>query len=327
MRRGGVALAKALRAPAGAAFPQSALPAGTSSFLPAAAAAANTGSAEGARGISLQIVKQRMRSVGNIGKITKAMKMVAASRLRGTQEKMERSRGIVKPFPKLLGDSPASEFETTCVVPITSDKGLCGGINSSVVKYTKVVGAVTAELGSTMDLKIIGEKGRAQLVRGEENQLISTIIVDAFKTPPTFVQASMVAEKVLESGFEKAQIVFNQYKSAIAFKPTITTVLSPEALEKVGEEGLLIDTYEVEGPDRSEFLLDLYEFQTGCVMYNGMLENAASELGSRMQAMENSSKNAGEMLQKLTLTYNRTRQAAITTELIEIISGASALEG
>jgi F-type H+-transporting ATPase subunit gamma len=211
-----------------------------------------------------------MKSVSNIQKITKAMKMVAASRLKPAQDKAIASRGMVTPFYKLLGDLPGAETAKTLMVPISSDKGLCGGINGNVVKVSNVL---------------------------------------------------------LETAKDKELIVYNRFVSAISFKPTIATVLSGEEYEKSAENlENKFDSYEVEGPDRGEFLLDLAEFKTGAVMYNALAENNTSELGSRMQSMESSSKNASEMLQKLTLLYNRTRQAAITTELIEIISGASALE-
>ena len=151
--------------------------------------------------------------------------------------------------------------------------------------------------------------------------------MDATKQPLTFGTASALAEQVAKDNEGKALIVYNRFVSAISFKPTIATVLSGEEYEKSAENlENKFDSYEVEGPDRGEFLLDLAEFKTGAVMYNALAENNTSELGSRMQSMESSSKNASEMLQKLTLLYNRTRQAAITTELIEIISGASALE-
>ena len=216
------------------------------------------------------------------------------------------------------------------LVPITSDKGLCGGINTSVVKYTKLVTAVSEEdLGISTSLSLIGEKGRAQLMRGATAAKVTNCVVDTAKSKDgtTFAMASLVADTLLGEGYEKLQVVYNRFGSVIAFKPTVATLLSPAATEAAGEAagGLLFDSYEVEGPDRSEFLLDLAEFQLAATLYNALLENSTSELGSRMQSMENSTKNALEMLSKLTLYYNRTRQAAITTELIEIISGASAL--
>jgi len=244
--------------------------------------------------------------------------------------------------------APGAAAATTLLLPITSDKGLCGGINSTVVKYTKIIDAQATEDGTKTSFFLVGEKGRAQLARGAFAAKVSHVVVDTAKSKEgmSFVMASMVADEVLKGGFEKLQIVFNRFQSVIAFKPTVATVLSTATMDAAaGEGGLAFDQYEVEGPDRGEFLLDLGEFQLAATLYNAMLENSTSELGSRMQSMENSTKNAQEMLRapppllsrgaltlpraadKLTLYYNRTRQAAITTELIEIISGAAALEG
>ncbi len=272
--------------------------------------------------MSLQIVQQRMKSVGNIQKITAAMKMVAASRLKGAQTRMEKSRGLVVPLIRMLGDLPGIVTDTTMVVPVSSDKGLCGGINTTVVKYSKVV----AGLEHKTTMTIVGEKARAQLGKGNSDKVNGTI-VDLSKIPMTFATASMVADTILAEGAQKHQIVFNKFQSVISFRPTVATVYSSDEYEKAAEAGQIkFDEYEMEGPERSEFLLDLAEFNMGVVMYNALLENSTSELGSRMQSMENSTKNANDMLGKLTLLYNRTRQASITTELIEIISGASALE-
>ena len=264
-----------------------------------------------------------MRSVGNIQKITKAMKMVAASRLKGAQQRAEKSRLLVQPFVRLLGDTPGAETESMTIVPVSSDKGLCGGINTAVVKYTTVLKAMNKDQAS---LNIIGDKARSQLLRISP-ELVKQTVVDTTKQPLTFSTASAIADSIKATNTPKAQVVYNRFVSAIAFKPTVATILNSDELEKAAEEGVnAFDSYEIEGPDRSEFLLDLSEFKMGAILYNAMLENNTSELGSRMQSMENSSKNASEMLQKLTLLYNRTRQAAITTELIEIISGASSLE-
>ena len=218
------------------------------------------------------------------------------------------------------------EAAKTLVVPITSDKGLCGGINSTVVKYTKVIDGVCGDMGSTSSLYVMGEKGRAQLARGATQNKLVGVLVDVAKPKDgiTFASASLIADSLLGTGFEKLQLIYNRFQSVISFKPTVATLLSSAALEASGEAagGLPFDQYESEGPDRAEFLLDLSEFHLAATLYNALLENSTSELGSRMQSMENSTKNAQEMLSKLTLYYNRTRQAAITTELIEIISGA-----
>lgn len=268
-----------------------------------------------------------MASTRNIQKITAAMKMVAASRLRGVQTKTEMSRGISYPVSKLFGDDPDFLDSTTTIVPITSDKGLCGGINTSVVKYTRILGQLADEANSSLKVFVIGEKGRSQLRRTELGSRISDVVLDSSKTGVTWSSSALITDEVLNVSGQKTQIIFNRYYSAISFKPTIATVLYEKGSVANNEGSCLADEYEIEGPDRGELMLDLAEFQTCAVLFNALLENQCSELGSRMQAMENSSKNAGEMLNKYTLLYNRTRQAAITTELIEIISGASALEG
>lgn len=277
---------------------------------------------------SLQHVKQRMRSVGNTKKITAAMKMVAASKMRVAERVSEQSRGLTKPFVRLLPDAPAAEAPKNLVVPITSDKGLCGGINSTVVKYTRQVNNVLkldADAEKETLVAIMGEKGRPQLARSDSKKIVYTA-ADISKTKPTFAQASMLAEDILKAQADVTRIVFNRFVSAISYKPTVATVLSAEYLEKELEAGSSMDQYEVEGPDRSELLMDLSEFHLAATMYNAIAENASSENASRVAAMESSTKNAAEMLQKLTLLYNRSRQAAITNELIEIISGASALD-
>lgn len=274
----------------------------------------------------LPAVKLRMRSVGNIQKITKAMKMVAASKMRSAQAQTLQSRGIAAPFLKLLGDLPNAEGERNVYVPITSDKGLCGGINSSVAKYLRACLAAAGPEGGDNLLVVVGEKGRALLQRDLKDSIYATI-ADTNKVKITFPEACSVAEDILKTEYDVSRIIYNRFFSAISQKPTIATVLSPNALEKEAEAGGAIDAYEIEGPDRPELLHDLAEFQLATTLFNCLLESNCSEQSSRMSAMENSSKNAGEMLAKLTLIYNRTRQATITTELIEIISGATALEG
>ena len=141
------------------------------------------------------------------------------------------------------------------------------------------------------------------------------------------MQASSVSEEVLKTEFDSVRLIYNTFKSAMSFRPTIATVLSPDALDKSEALATFFDTYEIEGPDRGELLQDLAEFQLASMMYYAMNEACTSEHASRMSAMESSTKNSAEMLTKLTLTFNRTRQAKITTELNEIISGAMCAGG
>lgn len=289
-------------------------------------AAQSPASLEAVRHASNQAVKMRIRAIGNIRKITKAMKMVAASKMRNAQVAVENSRGIVDPFYRLFGDYPGVSVNKDLTLAITSDKGLCGGLNSSITKYTKTLLKMNAGENEQV-VMAVGDKGRAQLTRAAEN-LFTMSFVDTYKARVTFAQASLISEELLKHNPDAVRVVFNKFHSAISFKPTVSTVLTPESIEKAVSDasGNKLDVYEIEAShERSDVLQDLSEFQLAATVYNAMLENNCSESASRMSAMENSTKSAGEMLGKLTLAYNRKRQATITTELIEIISGASAL--
>ncbi|KAL6755332.1 F1F0 ATP synthase, subunit G, mitochondrial [Haematococcus lacustris] len=281
------------------------------------------------RHASNQAVKQRIRAIKNIGKITKAMKMVAASKMRNAQAAVETSRGINDPFLRLFGDYPGIVAPKSVTLAITSDKGLCGGLNSNITKNTRALLRLMETGGeeSTENVVCIGDKGRSQLTR-TESQTFSLVITDTYKVRVTFAQASLIAEELLKTNPDVVRIVYNKFRSAISFKPTVATVLMPDLIEKQANEasGNKLDGYEMEvSAERGDCLRDLAEFQLAATLYNAMLENNVSEHASRMSAMENSTKSAGEMLSKLTLSYNRKRQASITTELIEIIAGASAL--
>ncbi|KAJ6809698.1 putative ATP synthase subunit gamma, mitochondrial [Iris pallida] len=310
----------------------------------------------GARSISTQIVRNRMKSIKNIQKITKAMKMVAASKLRAVQVKTENSRGLWQPFVALLGDAPSVSVKKNVIVAITSDKGLCGGINSTSVKISKALDRLTSGPEKETKFVILGEKGKVQLIRDSRDR-IELSVGELQKNPINYTQVSVLADDILKNvEYDALRIVFNKFQSVVSFIPTVSTILSPEVVEKESESGGKLgdlDQYEIEGGEtKAEVLQNLAEFQFSCVMFNAVLENACSELGARMSAMDSSSRNAGEVLDRLTLTYNRslslslslphwhyradlflppinyrTRQASITTELIEIISGASALEG
>ncbi|KAF6165056.1 hypothetical protein GIB67_000640 [Kingdonia uniflora] len=285
----------------------------------------------GARFISTQILRNRMKSVKNIQKITKAMKMVAASKLRAIQVKAENSRGLWQPFTALLGDTPSIDVKKNVIVIISSDKGLCGGINSTSVKIGKAVYKLNAGPDKETKYVVVGEKAKAQLIR-DSKKGIEISIAELQKNPLNYTQVSVLADDILKNiEYDALRIVFNKFQSVVSFLPTVATVLSPEIVEREAEAGGKLGSlvaYEIDGDEtKGELLQNLAEFQFSCTMFNAVMENACSEQGARMSAMDSSSKNAGEMLDRLTLTYNRTRQASITTELIEIISGASALTG
>ncbi|XP_027165093.1 ATP synthase subunit gamma, mitochondrial [Coffea eugenioides] len=285
----------------------------------------------GVRSISTQVVRNRMKSVKNIQKITKAMKMVAASKLRAIQTRAENSRGLWQPFTALLGDLPSVDVKKTVVVTVSSDKGLCGGINSTSVKISRALHKLNSGPEKEAKYVVLGEKAKAQLVRDSKKH-IELSMTELQKNPLNYTQVSVLADDILKNvEFDALRLVFNKFHSVISFMPTTATVLSPEVVEREAESGGKLgdlDLYEIEGAEtKGEVLQNLTEFQFSCVLFNAVLENACSEQGARMSAMDSSSRNAGDMLDRLTLAYNRTRQASITTELIEIISGASALTG
>ncbi|KAF4385028.1 hypothetical protein G4B88_017829 [Cannabis sativa] len=285
----------------------------------------------GVRSISTQIVRNRMKSVKNIQKITKAMKMVAASKLRAIQNKAENSRGLWQPFTALLGDVPSVDVKKNVIVTVSSDKGLCGGINSTSVRISKGFFKMNSGPEKHTKYVVLGEKAKAQLIRDSKKHIDLTM-TELQKNPLNYTQVSVLADDILKNvEYDALRVIFNKFQSVVSFIPTVSTVLSPEVVEREAEAGGKIgdlDSYEIEGGEtKSEVLQNLTEFQFSCVLFNAVMENACSEQGARMSAMDSSSRNAGEMLDRLTLTYNRTRQASITTELTEIISGASALEG
>ncbi|KAG2330611.1 hypothetical protein Bca52824_001791 [Brassica carinata] len=221
------------------------------------------------------------------------------------------------------------DVKKSVVVTLSSDKGLCGGINSTVVKVSRALYKLNAGPEKDVKLVIVGEKANAIMFRDSKNN-ISLTVTELNKNPLNYAQLILADDILKNVDFDALRIVYNKFHSVVAFLPTVATVLSPEIIEKESEVGGKLgelDSYEIEGGEtKGEILQNLAEFQFSCVMFNAVLENACSEMGARMSAMDSSSRNAGEMLDRLTLTYNRTRQASITTELIEIISGASALE-
>lgn len=285
----------------------------------------------GSRTISTQIVRNRMKSVKSIQKITKAMKMVASSKLRAIQTKTENSRGLWQPFTALIRDVPGISVKKNVILIVSSDKGLCGGINSTSVKISKTFANV--ESGPEKEIKyvVLGEKGKVLLQR-DSSKHITMSVGEMQKNPLNFTQVSMLVDDILKNvEFDALRIVFNRFQSIVSFTPTVSTILSSEVIEKESEMGGRLgdlDSYEIEGSEtKGEVLQNLSEFHVVCALFNACLESSCSEQGARMSAMDSSSRNAGEMLDRLTLSYNRTRQASITTELSEIISGAAALTG
>lgn len=214
---------------------------------------------------------------------------------------------------------PAEELEgDNTFVVVSSDRGLCGGINSGIAKATRKQLAVGV---ASADIFVIGDKGRAQLRREFGNQIRGNV-TETFATPPNFTVASAVAEAIVASAKnenEKVHVVYNKFQSAIAYLPSIRSL-------SVAVDSESLAGYELEPDNRDEVLADLKEFEIASAIFQGLIENSTSEESSRMAAMENATTNAQELISSLTLVYNKARQSRITTELIEIISGAASLD-
>jgi len=270
-------------------------------------------------GSSLKEIRRRLKSISSISKITKTMKMIASSRLREAQNRMQTSRAFTRTAQDVTPEVPA-DAKKNVIVPLCTDKGLCGGLNSSVIKATKAILVEPESKEAT--LAIVGDKGNPGLGRLYGNK-IHFSAGGAGKAPFTFQTASIIADRVLENDFDKLTIIFNEFKSAIANE---TVARSLAGIAPLAESTDALTNYEFEEEDRLSHMRDLLEFQTASLLFQAATENSAAELGARMSAMDGATKNAGEMIKKLNITYNRARQAAITTELTEIISGASAVE-
>jgi F-type H+-transporting ATPase subunit gamma len=274
----------------------------------------------------MKIVKARMKTVGNIQKITKAMKMVAAAKMRRDTERMINGMPFCDPVINFFGNLPVDERPAPKMfVGVGGDKGLCGGVNSQVSKQMRLgINDVEAS-GQSATAFVIGQKPTAALKRLYGDRFAYGI--DAAQgVHVNYQQAAAIAARVDWQDPDRVDFVYNNMISAISYDTLVIkgqTKKGVAAIDKL-EMSKAIDSYSFE-PDRVECWDDLHEFYYSATMFKCMLDGQASEQSSRMNAMENASKNAGGMLEALTLKYNRARQAKITTELCEIISGASAL--
>jgi len=289
---------------------------------------------------NLKDLRLRINSVKSTQKITQAMKMVAASKLRRAQEAVEASRPYAQRMETVLGSLAQSvqglpgaprllagtdKDDVHLLVVATSERGLCGGFNSSIVRAARKAANALLRDGKTVKILCLGTKGAQQLRRDLGQFIIDTIPLAGENS---FGQAQEVGKRLIdmfEAGeFDVATLFYNQFKTVMTQIVTEQRII-PANIPEAGEEqdlGLAIYSYE---PSEEGILENLLPKNVVMQVYRVILENAASEQGARMTAMDNATRNAGEMIGKLTLEYNRTRQAVITTELTEIISGAEAL--
>jgi len=290
---------------------------------------------------SLDDLKKRISSVKSTQKITKAMKMVAAAKLRRAQESAEKGRpfsekmnNIILNLSSSISDKEnASQFLVgtgkddvhLCVV-ITADRGLCGGFNTNICRKAKNDFEEILKEGKTLKIFAVGSKGYDQLKRIYGSYVIEKLNFKGLKKI-TYKEAEEVGKKIIklfrENQFDVCKIYYNKFKNVITQIPQAQQIIPIEKLKKE-EEKKSENFYEFE-PEENEILDDLLPRNISTQIFKAILENAASEQGSRMTAMDNATRNAGDLVDKLTITYNRSRQAAITKELIEIISGAESL--
>jgi F-type H+-transporting ATPase subunit gamma len=289
---------------------------------------------------TLKELRLRIRSVRSTQKITAAMKMVAASRLRRAQEQAEAARPYAQRMERMLGSLAANlkgmanapalfagtgKDATHLIVVATSDRGLAGGFNATILRETRRMIRELNAAGKNVKILTIGRKGRDAL-RRDHARLIVDSLTDIGRPALTFESARGVAERVLgrftANEFDGCTIIYNRFKSAMTQIVTRQALIpfAPPETTTPASAGI----YEFE-PEEAEILADLLPRNLAVQVYTALLENAASEQGARMTAMDNATRNAGDMIDALNTTYNRSRQANITKELIEIISGAEAL--
>ncbi|PZR00693.1 MAG: F0F1 ATP synthase subunit gamma [Cereibacter sphaeroides] len=287
---------------------------------------------------SLKDLKNRIGSVKNTRKITKAMQMVAAAKLRRAQEAAEMARpyaermgavmsglagsvGSSENAPRLLAGTGADQVHL--LVVMTSERGLCGGFNSTIVRLARARAQELLAAGKTVKILTVGKKGREQLRRDFAQNFIGHVDMSEVKRVG-YSNAQGIARDILsryDAGeFDVATLFFNRFQSVISQIPTAQQII-PAVFEGNGGVSSLYD-YE---PSEEGILEDLLPRNVATQVFTALLENGASEQGARMSAMDNATRNAGDMINRLTIQYNRSRQAAITKELIEIISGAEAL--
>jgi len=287
---------------------------------------------------SLKELRNRIASVKATQKITKAMQMVAAAKLRRAQSAAEAARPFAERMDAVLG-SLASGMTTSADTPLllsgngrdqkhlllvcTGERGLCGAFNTSIVRFARERALALTAQGKDVAFFCVGRKGYDQIRRQFPNQIVELVDLRAVRTLG-FTNAQDIAEKVIslfnKGSFDVCTLFYAQFKSVIAQVPTAQQIIPATFEAKPG----VATVYDYE-PEESEILADLLPRNIAVQVFRALLENQASFYGSQMSAMDNATRNAGDMIKKQTLLYNRTRQAMITKELIEIISGAEAL--
>eukprot|EP01115_Flamella_aegyptia_P005204 TRINITY_DN2202_c0_g1_i1.p1 TRINITY_DN2202_c0_g1~~TRINITY_DN2202_c0_g1_i1.p1 ORF type:complete len:311 (+),score=143.82 TRINITY_DN2202_c0_g1_i1:75-1007(+) len=271
---------------------------------------------------NLKEVKNRIKSVTSIKKITKTMNMIATARLRAAQNRMETARSFYDTIGRAFETVPETAAKKALFIPITSDRGLCGAVNTQVVKFTKNKIKEQEEKGATVNIVPIGEKGPSQLAR-ESSEKILWQAGDTSRKSLNFLAISMITDRILQTEFDVAHVLYNKFNTVISYTTSERVIPSYNTLVSKLDA---FDQFEFEDDNNLFHLQDLFEYYLASTLFSSFADAAAAELGGRMSSMDNATRNAGDMIKRLTIEYNRKRQAAITTELNEIISGASAIQ-
>ncbi|QIE45475.1 F0F1 ATP synthase subunit gamma [Pseudohalocynthiibacter aestuariivivens] len=289
---------------------------------------------------SLKDLKSRIESVKSTRKITKAMQMVAAAKLRRAQEAAEMARPYTERFNAVMGRLSAAvgdnesapkllagtgKQETYLLIVMTAERGLCGGFNANIAKLAKQEASDLLAKGKTVKIITVGKKGRDAMKRDFGKYFVHHVDFSEVKRV-SYGDAQIVAAEVLDrfdaGEFDVAKIFFSRFENVVSQHPTVQQIIPADFDAPEESDGGTFYDYE---PDEQAILADLLPRGVATAIFSALLENGASEQGARMSAMDNATRNAGEMIDKLTIQYNRSRQAVITNELIEIISGAEAL--
>jgi F-type H+-transporting ATPase subunit gamma len=281
--------------------------------------------------INLAALKKRINATANVAKLTGVMKLVASSKLKAVEDQL----AIGRPFGESLKSAvmmPTEEAEKSadeqgakkimCVVQ-TTDRGLCGGVNSSVTRFAKEKFKNLEAAGHEVSVMALGDKARVQIGR-EMPHLMKASVDQCFDKDPMFPLAAAIAENIVRQEYDTLCFMYNEFENTAKFN-TVSCYMPTMAGFAVGVLPPKLSGYSVEPENNEETLINLQEYATAGVMYSIMLESQASEVSQRIIAMENASTNAGDMVDRFTLTYNRGRQAKITTELTEIVAGSEAL--
>ena len=290
---------------------------------------------------SLKDLKNRIESVKNTRKITKAMQMVAAAKLRRAQDSAEAARPYTERFNSVLGalasannkDSGGPQLlvgtgnnQTHLLIVMTAERGLCGGFNSNIAKLAKSHAVKLIEKGKTVKIITVGKKGRDVIKRDLSEHFVDHVDLSEIKSV-RYADAQGISKSILDrftaGEFDVATLFYSKFVNVVTQIPTAQQII-PASFDEAEDGNAQSVNYEYE-PSEEEILADLLPRGVGTQIFAALLENGASEQGARMSAMDNATRNAGDMIDKLTIQYNRSRQAVITNELIEIISGAEAL--